>query len=210
MNATFRCSKVVRLLLFSITITLGRAQLDAPPPPIYEGKPLGYWLAYLEFSNFCSQGFSTERGFPERYSTIEQAEKHQKSIAEIRKAAPKAITGMGLETLPYLYRMLLYDGSPDSRLDFLWKPADGIPRDETPEIIRGTAVVAFESLKQFRPTIEPQLRVFLHEKGLRDDAKGAVLGALHSIGASIKEEIQNDNVKAENIRARQEGALPWE
>jgi len=189
---------------------LSRAQLDQPLPPTYEEKPLGYWLAYSQFSDFCSQGFSGVRGFPERYATVEQAEKHQKSIADIRKQAPKAIAEIGLDTLPYLYRMLLYDGPPNSRLEFLWKPTDGIPRDETPEIIRGTAVVAFESLKKHRQTIEPQLRLFLRQKGLRDDVKGSILGGLHSIGASIKEELEKDRVQQEIRSAKARAVLPWE
>jgi hypothetical protein len=176
---------------------------------MFEAKPIGYWLAYTEFSAFCSQGFSTERGYPEKYSTVEQAEKHQKTVAEARRKAPQAIHAMGIVTLPYLYRMLLFDGAP-TKLEFLWQPADDIPREETPAIIRGTAVVAFESLKEYQPTIEPQLRVLLHQKDITDAVKGSILGALHSVGASIKEDIQQDQNTAQNRELRQQAVLPWE
>jgi hypothetical protein len=164
-------------------VTFGE-QNETGPEPLYEGKTISFWLDQLPFVDASEQGFDTERGFPESYKDLAEAESHQKSIKETRDKAPKAIVQIGANAIPYLLTRLK---TPDIRggdnQTYEVDPATGIKREISGRVLRGQAIVACESLIKQRNVLEPQLVKIAQDAKAAKIVRAAAFSALKKLSA---------------------------
>lgn len=166
---------VIFVWLFVLSVV---CNARAEPIPNYGGRPIGFWLSHLAFSAVDRDGKDIEKGFPEKYRTIEDAERHQKTVKEFREKAPIAVRSIGTNALPYIFQMLTFKGGEIPK--FLLSEDDGIERESSPRVVRGRAIVALEALRAHRAVIEPALKEMLKNQS-NLDVKGAIVASLKGL-----------------------------
>jgi hypothetical protein len=173
-------------ILFILAFSYGTfgGQNETGPEPVYDGKTVSFWLDQLPFVDASEQGFDTEKGFPESYKDLAEAESHQKSIKETRDKAPKAIVQIGTNAIPYLLtRLMTADMRSGDNQTYEIDPATGIKREISGRVLRGQAIVACELLKKQRNVLEPQLVKIAMDGKATKIVRAAAFSALKKLSA---------------------------
>jgi hypothetical protein len=155
------------------------------PDPIYQGKPLSYWVA----RNQPREGFR-----PALYKTdAQRAEAEaQRARAQVQMAqADAAVRHAGTNAIPLLLRLMRPYDSPSKQKLIMWAEKRGMIKfpfalsEGTPHY---EAACGFEALGADGKSAVPEL-IRIYEANRSWDSQDTVLLALRSIGVGAEESI---------------------
>lgn len=166
------------LVLHSLIALAADAAL---PEPVFEGHPVSFWLDELPFVDVDETGQNSEKGYPEFYANLAEAEAHQKRIEGIRKKAPKAIQALGTNALPSIWPRLKSQSTPGESGQRITDPVTGVKKEVSGRVFRGQAIEALILLKKHRKAIEPTLVEITGDRKQSKVVRGAAFYALKQL-----------------------------